>query len=63
MTANVKKCAVVVCIEDEVNPVNASWNWGEDEVSTDRTPVYVPWRRDLKILLLGYTHSSCNKKG
>ena len=32
VTANVKKCAVVVCIEDKVNPVNFSWKWGEDEM-------------------------------
>ena len=34
VTANVKKCAVlvVVCNEDKVNPVNFKWNWGEDEL-------------------------------
>ena len=32
MTANVKKCAVVVCNEDKVNPVNFKWKWGEDEL-------------------------------
>ena len=32
MTANVKKCAVVVCDEDKVNPVNFNWKWGEDEL-------------------------------
>ncbi|MEP2874451.1 MAG: reverse transcriptase domain-containing protein [Hyphomicrobiales bacterium] len=32
VTANVKKCAVVVCNEDKVNPVNFSWKWGEDEL-------------------------------
>ena len=33
MTANVKKCAVivaVVCNEDNVNSVNFKWKWGED---------------------------------
>ena len=30
MTANVKKCAVVVCNEDKVNPVTFKWNWGKD---------------------------------
>ena len=30
--ANVKKCAVVVCNEDKVNPVNFKWKWGEDEL-------------------------------
>ena len=29
---NVKKCAVVVCNEDEVNPANSKWRWGEDEL-------------------------------
>ena len=54
MTANVKECAVVVvCDEDKVNPVNFSWKWGEDDA--DRRPVNVPWRRYIKILLLGYT--------
>ena len=32
MTANVKKCAVAVCNEDKVNPVDFSWKWGEDEL-------------------------------
>ena len=32
MTANVKKCAVVVCIEGNQNPVTFKWNWGEDEL-------------------------------
>ena len=27
-----KKCAVVVCNEEEVNPVNFKWTWGEDEL-------------------------------
>ena len=31
VTANVKKCAVVVCNADDVNPVNFKWKWGEDE--------------------------------
>ena len=29
---DVNKCVVVVCNEDEVNPVNFSWKWGEDEL-------------------------------
>ena len=62
VTANVKRCAVVVCNEDEVNPVRFSWKWGEDEF-TDRRPVYVPWRRDLERLLSGYTRSKSNRKG
>ena len=32
MTPNVKKCAVVVCNEDRVNPIKFSWKWGEDEL-------------------------------
>ena len=32
MTANVNKCALVVCNEDKVNPVNFKWKWGEDEL-------------------------------
>ena len=32
MTANVKECAVVVCNEDKVNPVNFKWKWGEEEL-------------------------------
>ena len=30
VTANVKKCAVVVCNEDNVNPVTFEWKWRED---------------------------------
>ena len=32
VTANVKKCAVVVCNEDKVTPVNFKRKWGEDEL-------------------------------
>ena len=32
VTANVKKCAVVVCNEDKGNPVKFKWKWGEDEL-------------------------------
>ena len=28
--ANVKERAVVVCNEDKANPMNFSWEWGED---------------------------------
>ena len=28
VTANVKKCTVVVCNEDRVSPVNFKWKWG-----------------------------------
>ena len=53
VTANVKKCAVVVRNEDKVNLINFScWKWGENEL-----PIvdHVLWRRYLKGLLLGYT--------
>ena len=32
MTANVKKCAGLVCIKEKVNPVTFKWKWGEDEL-------------------------------
>ena len=32
VTANVKKCAVVVCNEAKLNTLNFSWKWGEDEL-------------------------------
>ena len=32
MTANAKKCAVLVCNEDKVNPVTFKRKWGEDEL-------------------------------
>ena len=32
LTANVKKRALVVCMEDKVNPVSFEWTWGEDEL-------------------------------
>ena len=32
VTANMKNCAVLVCNEDKVNPVNFKWKWGEDEL-------------------------------
>ena len=32
MTANVNKCAVVVCNKDKVNPVKFKWKWGEGEL-------------------------------
>ena len=63
VATNVKKCAVVVCNEDKVNPINFKWKWGEDELPIVDQSVYVPWRRDLKRLLLGCTHSESNTKG
>ena len=32
LTANVKKCIVVVCNEEKVNPVTFKGRWGEDEL-------------------------------
>ena len=32
MTANVKKCTVVLCNEDKVKSVNFKWEWGEDDL-------------------------------
>ena len=32
VAANIKKWAIVVCNEDEVNPVNFSWKWKEDSM-------------------------------
>ena len=32
VTANVKKCAVVICNEDRGNPVKFKRKWGEDEL-------------------------------
>ena len=32
VTANVKKCAVVICNEDKVDPAIISWKRGEDEL-------------------------------
>ena len=32
VTANVKKCAVVMRNEEKVNPVNFKWRWGGDEL-------------------------------
>ncbi|CAB1111959.1 GT28 [Ectocarpus sp. CCAP 1310/34] len=32
LSANVGKCAVVVCNEDKKNPVEFKWKWGEEEL-------------------------------
>ena len=32
VTANVKKCAVVVCDEEKVNPIKFKWKWEEVEL-------------------------------
>ena len=61
VTANVKKRALVVCNKYKVNPINFRWKWGEDELPI--VPQLVPWRRDLKRLLLGYTYSKSDRKG
>ena len=41
LTANVKKCAVVVCNEDGVNAVKFGWKWGEDELTIADQYTYV----------------------
>ena len=64
VTANVKKCAVVVaCNEDKVNPVTYKWKWAEDELPIADQFTYLPWRRYVKIMLLGCTHSKSDRKG
>ena len=32
VTANVRKCSVVVCNEDKINTVTFNWKWGEDDL-------------------------------
>ena len=63
MTANVKKCAVVVCNEDKVNPVNFKWKWGKDELPIVDQYTYLSVERYLKELLLGCTRRESNRKG
>ena len=43
------------CNEDKKNPVQFKWKMGRRE-TTDGRPIYVPWSRDIGILLLGCTH-------
>ena len=62
VTANVKKCAVVVCNENKVNPVNSEWKWGEDEIPIVDQYTYLGVET-LKGLLLGCTHSESSRKG
>ena len=45
MTVNVKKCAVVVCNEDKVNPLSFNRNWEDDELPTVDQYTY----RDVEI--------------
>ena len=56
MTTNVKMCAVVICYEDNENPVTIKWKRGKRRIA-DCRPIYVPRRRNPKILLLRCTHS------
>ena len=63
VTANAKECAAVVaCNEDKVNPVTFQMDLGR-RLITDRRPVQVPWRRDLKRMPLGCTQSKSDRKG
>ena len=41
VTANVQKCAVVVCNKDKVNPVTFKWKWGEDKLPIAEQCTYV----------------------
>ena len=62
VTPNVQKCALVVCNEDKVNPVTFKWKWGEDELPiVDRYTYF--WRGELKIMILGRTHNTSDRKG
>ena len=61
-TANVKKCAVVVCNKDEVNSVTARWKWGEDELPVVDQCRYLGVEIS-NVLLLRCTHSAINRKG
>ena len=40
MTANVKKCRVVICNEDKLNPVTFIWKWGEADLPTAHQYTY-----------------------
>ena len=61
MTANVKKCAVVVCSGDMVSPVSFSSKWGEDELLIVDQYTYLGVQISNG-LLLGYTHGKNNRK-
>ena len=54
------RSTVVACNEDKVNTL---YFWGEDELPIADRYTYVRWRRDIRILLLGYTRSKSNRKG
>ena len=55
-----KKCALVVCNEDKVNPVNFSWQWGKEVLPILDQHTYLGVDI-LKKLLLGYTHGRSNR--
>ena len=62
VTANVEKCALrSLCNEDQVNPVNFRWKWGENDLPIVDQYTYLSV--DIKGLLLGCTDSESNRKG
>ena len=53
---------VVVCNEDEVNPVTFKWMWGEDELPIADQHTYLGVEIS-KRMLLGCEHSKSDRKG
>ena len=55
VTASVKKCAVVVCIdrEDKVNPATFKWKWGKDGLPAEIVDQYALACRDILRTALG----------
>lgn len=60
LSANVGKCAVVVCDEDEENPVEFRWKWGEEELPVGKL---LPGSRNFEGVLVGRTHSKGEWEG
>ena len=53
--------AVVVCHEDEVNPVNFKWKWGEDELPIVDQYAYLGV--DISKVCAWVAYSESNMKG
>ena len=51
VTANVKKCAAVVCNEDKVNRLNFKWKWGQDSLPIPDQNTYLGVERAQKTAL------------